>query len=69
VRQQGTLEWSIMGSLDCDMIEIRLDPSFVCFDVESFLPTSAKIKFSTAGSVETSIRNALLALFVVQLGY
>ena len=56
-----------MGARDCDFIEIRLDPSFLCFDLESFLPTSAKITFSTAGSVEISIRNALLALFVAQL--
>jgi hypothetical protein len=66
VRREDRLRWTILGSKGCDFIEVRLDQSFLSFEMESLLPTPARITCSTAGCVEACVLNALSELFAAQ---
>ena len=65
LRPEGLLEWSIVGTENCEFILVKLDPSFTCFDVISLLPQAARIhwRFSKA-SMDKDIYNALSTLFL-----
>jgi hypothetical protein len=65
LREEGPLEWSIMGTCNFEFILVRLDPSFTSFDLVSLLPCGGDIhwRFSRA-AMDKDIDNALTALLV-----
>ena len=65
LREECPMEWSIMGTINCELILVKLDSTFKSFDLISLLPWNGDIHWCFCNaSKDKDIDNSLSALFV-----